>query len=78
MDDGILDDGILDDGILDDGILDDGSHFVVYKETGDDNYPHIDSVDNWLEYTYNAYSNQNSSIVMNCEETVMPSVSPTG
>jgi len=53
------------------------SHFLVYKETGDDSYPHIDSVDNWFEYTYNAYSNQNSSILINCEETVMPTISPT-
>jgi hypothetical protein len=54
------------------------SHFIIFG--GLDNevvYPHIDSVDIWLEYTYNTYSNQNSSILINCEETVLPTVSPT-
>jgi hypothetical protein len=57
------------------------SHFIIYKDsykdTVDENYPHIDSIDNWLEYTYNSYSNQNSSMLINCEETVMPTESPT-
>lgn len=53
------------------------SHFIIYKETGDEEYPHIDSIDNWLEYTYDAYANQNSSLMINCLETVMPTVSPT-
>jgi len=54
------------------------SHFIIYRDLDEDeSYPHIDSIDVWLEYSYNAYSNQNSSILINCEETLQPTVSPT-
>merc|ERR1719320_322069 len=53
------------------------SHFLVYSGNPDDYYPYIDSTDDWLEYTFDAYSNQNSSVVINCEETELPTLSPT-
>jgi len=56
---------------------DDDSHFLVYKAGYSSRYPYIFSTEEWLEYTFNAYSNQNSSILINCHETERPTEAPT-
>jgi len=56
---------------------DDDSHLLVFKAPYLSPYPHINSIEEWFEYTFNAYSNQNSSILVNCTETVQPTQVPT-
>jgi len=56
---------------------DDDSHFLVFKAGYSSPYPHIDSIEEWLEYTFNTYSNQNSSIMIDCHETEIPTQFPT-
>merc|ERR1719320_847365 len=53
------------------------SHFLIYGDSADSIYPHIDSVRDWMEYTFNTFTNQNSSIVIDCEDTVRPTQFPT-
>lgn len=55
----------------------DDSHFLIYKSDYSSVYPHIFEVDNWAEYTFNARTNQNSSIFINCRDTEKPTKSPT-
>jgi len=53
------------------------SHFLIHTEFSDDEYPPINVVKIWKEYTYNEYSNQTSEIAIECEETDMPTTAPT-
>jgi len=53
------------------------SHFLVNSEFSEDNYPPINTITSWKEYTYNEDSNQKSEIVIECEETVRPTTLPT-
>jgi len=56
---------------------DDDSHFLVFNAGYSSPYPHINSMEDWLEYTFNTYSNQNSSMMIDCHETVKPTKAPT-
>jgi len=53
------------------------SHFLVLGDTGDEMYPPLFTIVQWQEYTFNEYSNQDSNILINCEDTALPTVSPT-
>lgn len=52
-------------------------HFLVHSEFSEDEHPPIDQVTSWKEYTYNEYSNQTSDVLIFCEETDIPTTSPT-
>merc|ERR1719233_2208603 len=56
---------------------DDDSHFLVFKTGYLSPYPHINSIGYWSEYTFNAITSTNSSIMINCEETLLPTKMPT-
>jgi len=53
------------------------SHFLIFKYTPDEIYPPLRVVEQWKEYTFNEFTNQTSDILINCEDTVIPTVSPT-
>jgi len=53
------------------------SHFLIRSEFSEDQYPPINMVTSWKEYTYNEFSNQVSEIAIECEKTVLPTTSPT-
>jgi len=53
------------------------SHFLIHTEFSDDEYPPINVIKIWKEYTYNEYSNQTSEVAIECEETDIPTTSPT-
>jgi len=53
------------------------SHFLIYEHTADEIYPPLHNVEQWKEYTFNEYTNQISEVLINCEETVLPTLSPT-
>jgi len=55
----------------------DDSHFLTFKGDPSSPYPHLYTVANWLEYTFNTYSNQTSSILIDCRDTERPTKSPT-
>lgn len=53
------------------------SHFLVLGGTGDEIYPPRHVVVQWKEYTFNEDTNQMSDVLINCEETLLPTASPT-
>jgi len=53
------------------------SHFLILDDASEDEQPPRESVENWKEYAFNAYTNQTSEVLINCEETLLPTVSPT-
>merc|ERR1719419_199425 len=53
------------------------SHFLILVAASNDALPPVESVENWKEYTFNAYTNQTSEVLINCEDTWLPTVSPT-
>jgi len=59
----------------DEGVQD--SHFLIFNDGYDSIYPHIDSIMDWMEYTFNTYTNQNSSVMIDCEDTARPTQSPS-
>jgi len=52
-------------------------HFLVHSEFSKDEHPPINEITSWKEYIYNQYSNQTSDIAIMCEDTNMPTTSPT-
>jgi len=52
-------------------------HFLVYTEFSEHEHPPFDQVTSWKEYTYNEYINQTSDVAIMCEDTDMPTMSPT-
>jgi len=55
----------------------DDSHFLIFKAEYSSTYPRLYTTTDWLEYTFNTYSNQNSSIIIDCSDTEKPTTSPT-
>jgi len=55
----------------------DDSHFLLLKEDFYSTYPPLYTLTNWLEYTFNTYTNQSSSIMIDCGATEKPTKSPT-
>jgi len=53
------------------------SHFLVHSEFSEDEHPPINEISSWKEYTYNEFSNQTSDVAIMCEDTNMPTASPT-
>jgi hypothetical protein len=53
------------------------SNFLIFEHTGDEIYPPLHSVEQWKEYAFNEYTNQISEVKIHCEDTVLPTVSPT-
>jgi len=53
------------------------SHFLILDNVGEEEQPPRESVEHWKEYAFNAYTNQTSEVLINCEETLLPTVSPT-
>merc|ERR1719357_774412 len=56
---------------------DDDPHFLVYKTGYSSPYPHINNMRDWFEYNFNVYTNTNSTIMIGCDETLLPSAMPT-
>jgi hypothetical protein len=56
---------------------DQDSHFLILKGAPDQYYPPVDSVLGWMEYIYNEYSKQSSQVLIHCDETEIPTTSPT-
>merc|ERR1739838_507298 len=55
----------------------DDSHFLIFKADSSSSYPRLYTVTDWHEYTFNTHSNLNSSILIDCRDTEIPTVSPT-
>jgi len=53
------------------------SNFLILEYTSDEIYPPLRSVEQWKEYAFNEYTNQTSEVKIHCEDTVLPTVSPT-
>jgi len=53
------------------------SHFLIFEETGDELYPRLLTIEQWKEYTFNEYTNQTSDVLIDCHDTVRPTLSPT-
>jgi len=53
------------------------SHFLILDYSGEEEQPPRESIQHWKEYVFNAYTNQTSEVLINCEETWLPTVSPT-
>jgi len=53
------------------------SHFLVLEGSPTQHYPPVDTVLEWMEYIYNEYSNQSSEVLIHCDETEIPTLSPT-
>jgi len=53
------------------------SHFLILKGSPSQYYPPVDSVLDWMEYVFNEDTNQSSQVLIDCDETVRPTVSPT-
>jgi hypothetical protein len=53
------------------------SHFLILKGELYQDYPPFDTVLEWMEYIYNEYSNQSSQVVISCDDTEIPTTSPT-
>jgi len=53
------------------------ANFLIHTEFSEDQYPPINVITTWKEYTYNEDSNQTSDIHIGCEETVRPTALPT-
>jgi len=53
------------------------SHFLIYQETGDETYPPLLTIEQWKEYTFNEFTNQTSDVLIDCHDTVRPTLSPT-
>jgi len=53
------------------------SHFLIQTEFSEDQYPPINVITSWKEYTYNEDSNQTSDIAIECEKTDIPTNVPT-
>jgi len=52
-------------------------HFLVRTEYSGDQYPAINIISSWKEYRYNEFSNQTSEVAIVCENTEIPTISPT-
>jgi len=53
-------------------------HFLVRSEFSEDQYPPINTITTWKEYTYNEYSNHTSNVSIMCGGgTNFPTTSPT-
>jgi len=53
------------------------SHFLIFKGDIGDIYPPIEIIEHWMEYTFNEFTNQTSDVLINCEETLIPTTTPT-
>lgn len=52
-------------------------YFLVRTEEYSGQYPPINVVSSWKEYRFNEFSNQTSEVAIECENTEMPTISPT-
>merc|ERR1719397_2191648 len=52
-------------------------HFLVRTEEYLGQYPPINVISSWKEYRYNEFSNLASEVAIECENTEMPTTSPT-
>jgi len=52
-------------------------HFLVRTEEYLGQYPPINVISSWKEYRYNEFSNETSKVAIECENTEMPTISPT-
>merc|ERR1719193_1338913 len=53
------------------------SHFLIYRDTGASPYPPL-RLEEWNEYTFNADTNRTSEVLIDCHDTIRPTLSPTG
>jgi len=53
------------------------SNFLILEYPADEIYPPLHSIEQWKEYAFNEYTNQSSEVMIHCEDTVLPTVSPT-
>jgi len=53
------------------------SNFLTLEAEGDEIYPPLHTVVQWKVYKFNENTNQTSDVLINCEDTELPTVSPT-
>jgi len=56
---------------------DQDSNFLIFKGSLDQYYPPVYTALEWMEYIFNEYTNQSSLVIIDCDETVRPTLSPT-